>query len=123
MARILVVDDDVSIRELLKEFLTSLGHEVETGADCREAVQLVRKRPYALAILDRNTPFMTGVEAIELIRADPKNQKLKIMMFTSASMVREVEEAFRAGADDYLLKPINLKLLNDKVQTLLAKQA
>lgn len=123
MARLLVIDDELPIRELLKEFLTSMGHEVETGADGREAVQLVRKRTYDLLILDRSMPFMTGIEAVGMIRADSKNINpgIKILIFTSASVVREVEEAFQAGADDYLLKPVNLKILNDKINTLLAK--
>ena len=121
MARILVIDDEASIRDLLKEILTGHGHQVETGADGREAVQLARKNRYDLLILDRNMPFMTGLEAAQMIRADAKNENrnVKILMCTSASFPREVDEAFDAGANDYLLKPLNLKSLNQKVQSLL----
>ncbi|MBI4346729.1 MAG: response regulator transcription factor [Elusimicrobia bacterium] len=119
MAKILVVDDEASIRELLKEILTSQGHTVEMGVDGRDAVQLTRKNSYQLLILDRNMPHMTGIEALQLIRMDAKLKGMKVMMFTSASVIREVDEAFQAGADDYLLKPVNIKNVVDKVQAIL----
>lgn len=119
MARILVVDDEAPIRELIKEILVSQGHQVDLGADGREAVQLTRKNSYQLLIMDRNMPFMTGIEALQLIRTNPNLKSLKILMFTSASIVKEIEEAFSAGADDYLLKPVNVKSVIDKVQGIL----
>ncbi|MCX5790280.1 MAG: response regulator [Elusimicrobia bacterium] len=121
MARILVIDDEASICDLLKEILAGHGHQVETAADGREAVQLVRKNPYDLLILDRNMPHMTGLEAARMIRADTTsaNRNVKILICTSASFPREVDEAFDAGANDYLLKPINLKTLMRKVESLL----
>lgn len=121
MARILVIDDEAPIRELLKEILISQGHQVDLGADGREAVQLTRKNSYQLLIMDRNMPFMTGIEALQLIRTNPGLKALKIVMFTSASVVKEVEEAFAAGADDYLLKPVNVKSVIDKVQSVLGQ--
>ncbi|MBI4423231.1 MAG: response regulator [Elusimicrobia bacterium] len=119
MARILVVDDEMGIRSLLQEILTSQGHQVETACDGREAVQLARKNSYQLLIMDRNMPIMTGIEALHLLRADAKLHGLKILMCTSASVVREIEEAFKAGADDYLIKPLNLRAVLEKVQTIL----
>lgn len=119
VANILVVDDEVSIRELIKEILTSQGHTVDLGADGREAVQLTRKHSYQLLILDRNMPHMTGIEALQLIRMDAKLKGMKVLIFTSASVVREVDEAFQAGADDYLLKPVNIKAVVEKVQAIL----
>lgn len=121
MARILVVDDEVSIRELMKEILVSQGHQVDMGQDGREAVQLTRKNAYQLLILDRNMPYMTGVEAVRLIRADARLKGLKILMFTSASVIKEIEEAFEAGADEYLLKPVNVKNVIDKVRAVLGQ--
>ncbi len=119
LAKILVVDDEPSIRELIKEILTSQGHTVDLGVDGREAVQLTRKTAYHLLILDRNMPQMTGIEALQLIRMDAKLKGMKVLMFTSASVIREVDEAFQAGADDYLLKPVNIKSVVDKVQAIL----
>lgn len=121
MARILVVDDEPSIRELMKEILASQGHQVDLGQDGREAVQLTRKNTYQLVILDRNMPFMTGVEAVRLIRSDARLKGLKILMFTSASVIKEIEEAFEAGADEYLLKPVNVKNVIDKVRAVLGQ--
>jgi len=120
MAHILVADDEIQIRELLKEILSMQGHAIDTAGDGREALQKIQAAAYELVIMDRNMPMMTGIEAITVIRANPKFKSLKILMFTSASITREIDEAFQAGADDYLLKPLNLKAIIDKVQATLS---
>lgn len=124
MAHILVVDDEAAIRDLIKEVLSMDGHtfdEADTGAGCLERVKAGTR--YDLVIMDRNMPKMTGVQALTLLRANPAYKDLKVIMCTSASVTREVEEAFEAGATDYVLKPINLQLLSGKVRKLTAAAA
>ena len=116
MAKILVVDDEMSVRELIKEVLSTTPHEVDLVEDGMAAVQAVRKKDYNVMIIDRNMPKMTGLEAVTIIRSNPKYQSLKIIMCTSVSVTQEVDEAFAAGANDYILKPINLKALLAKVE-------
>ena len=120
MARILIVDDEESIRELIKEILSSEGHELHLAADGAKAFEILRKKPIDLAIVDRNMPGMTGIEVVQLIRLNPKTAAVKVLMCTGSSVTKEIDEAFAAGADDYLLKPLNFAQLLAKVAKALA---
>jgi len=115
MAKILVVDDEESIRELIKEVLSTGDHEITLAADGAQAFDALRKKPIDLAIVDRNMPGMTGIEVVQLIRQNPKTSSLKVLMCTGASVTKEIDEAFAAGADDYVLKPLNFAQLLGKV--------
>lgn len=116
MARILLCDDEPSIRELIKEVLSADGHAFDEAENGMEALEKLRGGAYDLLIIDRNMPKMTGIQAVTVIRSNPKLAALKIIMCTSASVTAEVDEAFAAGASDYLLKPINLQMLMGKVK-------
>jgi CheY-like chemotaxis protein len=120
MARILIVDDEESIRELIKEVLSSGDHEFHLAADGAQAFDVLRKKGVDLAIVDRNMPGMTGIEVVQLIRQNPKTSKVKVLMCTGASVTKEIDEAFAAGADDYVLKPLNFAQLLAKVAKALA---
>lgn len=120
MARILIVDDEESIRDLIKEILSAAGHELHLAADGAMAFELLKKKPVDLAIVDRNMPGMTGIEVVQLIRLNPKTSTMKVLMCTGSSMTREIDEAFSAGADDYVLKPLNFAQLIAKVAKALA---
>lgn len=115
MAHILVVDDEESIRELIKEVLAMDGHTFDMASNGSEALEHIRKKPFDLVILDRNMPTMSGIQALEVLRANPKYKALKVLMCTSSSVTKEIDEAFAAGANDYVLKPINLQALLGKV--------
>ncbi len=121
MASILIVDDEESLRELIREVLASDGdHVYHLAANGKEAVDIIRKKTVDLAIVDRNMPGMSGIDVVALIRQNPKTARIKILMCTGSSVIREVDEAFSAGADDYLLKPLNFTQLLDKVAQALA---
>jgi CheY-like chemotaxis protein len=123
MAHILIVDDEESIRELIKEVLSMHGHTFDMAGNGAEALEKIRAAKYDLVIMDRNMPKMTGVQALAMLRTNPAYKDLKVLMCTSASVAKEVDEAFQAGASDYILKPINLQLLSGKVQKHLAAKA
>jgi CheY-like chemotaxis protein len=116
MAHILVVDDEVAIRELIQEVLGMEGHTCDQAENGSHALECLKAKKYDLVIMDRNMPKMTGVQALQILRASPALKDLKVIMCTSASVTREVDEAFEAGASDYILKPINLAMLAGKVR-------
>jgi DNA-binding response OmpR family regulator len=120
VARILIVDDEESIRELIKEILSAAGHELQLAADGAMAFEILKKKPVDLAIVDRNMPGMTGIEVVQLIRLNPKTSTMKVLMCTGSSVTKEIDEAFSAGADDYVLKPLNFAQLIAKVAKALA---
>ena len=120
MARILIVDDEESIRDLIKEVLVAQGHEFELAANGVEAFDILRKKTIDLAIVDRNMPGMTGIEVVQLIRQNPKTKTIKVLMCTGSSVTKEIDEAFSAGADDYILKPLSFPVLLGKVNKALS---
>lgn len=121
MAHILIVDDEESIRELVKEVLASQGHTFDMAENGAAALERIKAKAYDLVIMDRNMPKLDGIQALTMIRANPKLKDLKVIMCTSASVTKEVDEAFAAGATDYLLKPLNLQMLMGKVSKALQK--
>ena len=120
MARILIVDDQKMICELLKDVLTQQGHVVDAVYNGLEAVDRVMKQSYDVVVIDRHMPEMTGIEAISLIRRNPRFKDLKIIICTSAAINGEIEEAFDAGANDYLIKPVDIHRLTAKIQKALS---
>lgn len=116
MARILLCDDEESVRGLIKEVLSVDGHTFDEASNGMECLEKLRSATYDLLILDRNMPKMTGIQAVSVIRTNPKLASLKVIMCTSASVTAEVEEAYAAGANDYILKPLNLQMLLGKVK-------
>ena len=118
MARILVVDDEQAIRDLIVEILAKQKkHEFVQACDGLEALQVLRSgKKFDLVITDRNMPKMTGIQLLQIVRADPKLKDLKVMVCTTGNMVDEVDEAFEAGANDYVLKPLNIQKLTLKVE-------
>jgi DNA-binding response OmpR family regulator len=120
MPKILIVDDEESIRDLIKEVLTADGYEFFLAADGNQAFDVIKKKTVDLAIVDRNMPGMSGIEVVQLIRRNPKTAGMRILMCTGASVTKEIDEAYAAGADGYVLKPFNFAQLIAKVAKTLA---
>lgn len=115
MAHILIVDDDAAIRDLIKEVLAAQGHAFAMAASGAEALALVAKTRFDLVLLDRNMPKMSGLDVLKTLRANPATAKLKVLVCTAAEMLAEVDEAFSAGATDYIVKPLDFAKLTAKV--------
>lgn len=120
MASILIVDDEESIRDLLQTVLSTQGHEFHLAAHGAAAFDILKKKTIDLAIVDRNMPGMTGIEVVQLIRQNPKTAKMKVLMCTAASVTKEIDEAFAAGADGYIMKPLDFAMVLGKVAKVLA---
>jgi DNA-binding NtrC family response regulator len=110
-ARILVVDDDESIRKTMKAILEDEGYIVDLAATGSEAIQKTNEKAYNIALLDIRLPDMEGVELLKLIK-DTVPHTRKIMVTGYPSMQNAVA-ALNKNADAYLTKPVNVeKLLN-----------
>ena len=115
MAHVLVVDDDAIVRDLIADVLTGHSHTceaVESGADALARIGAAR---FDLVILDRNMPHMSGIQVLKTLRANPATAGLKVIMCTAAELLAEVDEAFQAGAVDYLVKPLDIGKLLVKI--------
>ncbi|WP_101524927.1 MULTISPECIES: response regulator [Nocardioides] len=121
MARILVADDDVDIRELVEFKLSTLGHDVVAVADGASAVDEVQRQRPDLAVLDVMMPGMSGLDAVRVIRNDPALADLPVILLTARAQESDVETGFDSGADDYITKPFSPRELASRVQALLTR--
>ena len=121
MARILVADDDVDIRELVEFKLSTLGHEITAVADGAAAVEACQASRPDLAVLDVMMPGVSGLEAIRAIRADPGLADLPVILLTARAQESDGESGFDSGADDYITKPFSPRELAARVEALLSR--
>ncbi len=123
MARILVADDDVDIRELVEFKLSTMGHDIVAVGDGAAAVEACREQKPDLAVLDVMMPGVSGLDAIREIRADPSLADLPVILLTARAQESDVETGFDSGADDYITKPFSPRELASRVEALLVKTA
>jgi class 3 adenylate cyclase len=117
--KILVVDDDPGNREVLEELLRLRGYPVVTAASGPEALEVARREPPDLVLLDVTMPGMSGYEVCEALRAEPATRLLPIVIITALEGQEEKIRAIEAGADDFLNKPISPTELIARVKSLL----
>jgi len=113
--RILVVEDDANIRFILKYNLELDGHEVTMAHNGQEALEALEPLP-ELILLDIMMPVMNGLDACRKLKENPEVKDIPIFMLTAKSQINDIEEAFKAGADDYLTKPFEPDELSEKIQ-------
>jgi two-component system alkaline phosphatase synthesis response regulator PhoP len=113
--KVLVVDDEEPILELLKYNLEKAGYEVETATDGAKGVETAKKFHPDLVLLDIMMPGMDGVETCRRIRELPEIQKTFIIFLTARSEEYSEVAAFDVGADDYITKPIKPRALISRI--------
>ncbi len=116
---VLIVDDEVGVRELLTDALSLGGFETLEAKDGMSALTLIRKHKPDLLIIDINMPVMDGFELLERVRAS-KNQVPAIML-TARKDRTDISRGLRLGADDYVTKPFGLEELLLRVRAILRR--
>src|SRR5579871_745486 len=117
-ARILIVDDEPLIRETLAEYLTQEGFQVTACAEGEEAVERAGEQAFDVALCDMQLPGMDGIEVLDqLLKINPQTF---VLLITAYATVENAVEAFQRGAHDYLMKPILLDEVLNKIRHLLA---
>ena len=119
--KILLVDDEPDVIEIIKFNLDQEGYQVKTATNGSEAVKKAKKTFPHLIIMDVMMPEMDGIEACEILRKDPKFNNTIIMFLTARGEDFSYVAAFDAGADDYVTKPIKPKILVSKIKALLRR--
>lgn len=117
--RILLVDDEADILEFVRYNLLREGYEVHTAPNGAEALETAaRIRPH-LILLDRMMPVMDGAETCRAIRRDPRLRDTIVVFLSALGEEEQQLTGFGVGADDYLVKPIRMKLLVSRVKAIL----
>lgn len=119
--RILLVDDEVDILEFVRYNLLKEGYEVFTAQNGAEALRIAAEcRPH-LILLDRMMPVMDGAETCLALRRDPQLRDTMVVFLSALGEEEQQLTGFDVGADDYLVKPIKMKLLKSRVQAILKR--
>jgi len=119
--KILLVDDEPDILEIISYNLTAQGYNVSTANNGVQAVKKAKKEQPHLIILDVMMPEMDGIEACEQIRKIPELENTLIAFLTARGEDYSQVAGFEAGADDYITKPIKPKVLVSKIKSLLRR--
>ena len=121
--KILVVDDERTIREIARELLTSTGYEVLEASDGREALVMARKEQPVLIVLDLVMPGMSGLAVLREIRNDPRLKETLILIMTGIKPNEEASSALRQyGVSEILRKAGFVKSFVSRVQEILSEQ-
>jgi len=121
--KVLVVDDEEPILELLKYNLEKAGYEVETAPDGVKGVEVARKFHPDVVLLDIMMPGMDGVETCRRIREIPEIQKTFVIFLTARSEEYSEVAAFDVGADDYITKPIKPRALISRINAVFRRDS
>ena len=118
--RILIIDDEATLRHTLTRILQGVGHDVTTAASGQEGLSYLSQQPFDLVYLDIRMPDMNGLEVLKTIRQ--KFPQMPVVLFTAQPDLNSAIQAMRDGAFDYLLKPLKPQLILDRTQGLLLQQ-
>ena len=117
--RLLVIEDDVTLRESLAQQLGEAGFAVEQAADDTEGLYFAEEYPIDLAIIDLGLPGMSGLEIIRKVRA--KGKTYPILILTARDRWEDKVDGLSAGADDYVVKPFHFEEIGARVNALLRR--
>jgi len=117
--RILVVDDEEVIRELLSEILMDEGYEVDTAKEGNEAMEKIKRLPFELVITDIRMPGLNGMEILR--ETKKKNPSIEVIIITGYGTPEIEAEAIAQGASGYINKPININQIRNMVAEVFKK--
>ncbi len=120
-ARVLLVDDDADIREVVGAMLEAVGLVVEPAVSAEAALERVRETHFDLLVLDWSLPGMTGLELCRRIRAEAQLSSLPVLFLTAHNSSKDIVDAFASGADDYVSKPFRAPELGARIFGLLRR--
>jgi DNA-binding response OmpR family regulator len=122
MASVVVVEDSVTLRERLRQVLVEAGHAVRAFGDAEQALDSVRETPPDLMISDVVLPGMSGIALVKAVREVHDRLDLPVIIVSSLETTEEVTRGYAAGADDYLLKPVQSVELLTRIRVLLGRR-
>jgi len=118
--RILIVDDDEGVREMLADFFEVLGYQSLVACNGREALRQLEKQEVSLVISDIKMPVMDGIEMLKKIKK--KHPDLDVILITGYEPDYSWSSVMEAGASDYVSKPFNIDTIERKVRSLMDKR-
>ncbi len=121
MARILVVEDEADLQQVLEFNLKQAGHEVSVASRGAEALRLVREQRPELILLDLMLPDMLGTEVCRIVKQSPELRSTLVVMVTAKGEEADRVVGFELGADDYVVKPFSVRELLLRISAVLRR--
>lgn len=121
MAKILVVEDNGEIREMIVRQLERRKYTVVTAGDGEQGVAVANREKPDLIVMDLNLPVLDGWQATKRLKDDPKTKSIPIVALTAHTTSGDRDAGYAVGADAFLSKPIQFTVLIERIEKLLAK--
>jgi two-component system phosphate regulon response regulator PhoB len=121
MARVLVIEDESDLREVLHYNLVQAGHRPFTAATAEEGLRLAQEIRPEVVLLDLMLPDMPGTQVAKMLRRDPETQQVPVIMVTAKSEEVDRVVGFEIGADDYVVKPFSVRELLLRIEAVLRR--
>ena len=121
-ARVLIVEDDRSLAEVLEYNLRQEGYQTSVALEGQSGLQQARINPPDLIVLDLMLPIIDGMEICRRLRADPVTRNILVLMLTAKGEETDQVAGFSVGTDDYVTKPFSVKVLSERVRALLRRR-
>lgn len=118
--KILIVDDEPQILEVLQRALTAQGFEVVVATDGMAGLHLARTQPFALIILDLHLPRLDGHAICKMLKSDQRYKQIPVLMLTASVEAEDREWALKSGAEAFANKPFDLQEILTTIRSLLA---
>jgi CheY-like chemotaxis protein len=122
MSKILVVEDEPMVAELITLEIEDRNHEAHLAVNGKEAIELAKSMQPDAIVMDRTMPVMDGVEATRRLRQDPATRGIPIVILTAAVMPQDREHAIASGCDDLEEKPVDFDRLFQKLDDLIRRR-
>ena len=116
---VLVIEDLAFMRRMLTGVVRGFGYEVQEAGNGTEGIRMMKKDPPALVILDLMMPDLSGAEVCQWMRANEATEDIPVLVCTGQQNRRDLLEAHRAGATDFIIKPIDRRDLKQRLDKLL----
>lgn len=121
-AKILIVEDEEDVLELVRYNLEKNGYQTETAATGKQALEKVRSRAIDLILLDLMLPEIDGLEVCRVVKKDPSTVNIPVVMLTAKGTEADIVAGLEMGADDYITKPFSPRVLMARVKAVLRRK-
>jgi CheY-like chemotaxis protein/predicted transcriptional regulator len=118
---VLIVDDELDNRVMMRYFLESWGYEVELAANGQEALEKVEAQPPTLVLLDLEMPVMNGFETCDRLKSNEATENIPVIMFTGLEQTADKVKGIKKGADDYVVKTVDPEELQARIEMILRR--
>jgi DNA-binding response OmpR family regulator len=120
-AKLLIVEDDPNLGDILQEYLTMKGYETTLCRDGEEGWAKFKKDKYNLAVLDIMMPKVDGYEVLQYVNENYADKGINVLFMSAKNKAQDIEKGLELGATDYITKPFSVKKVIERIETLIGE--